>query len=279
MVRHIKVVPHDPKWAARFQIEARQLAKVFGPEAVAVEHIGSSAIPGIKAKPIIDILIAVPAIERVDGLNPAMIELGYEPRGEFGIPGRRYFQKGRSPVEHTHHVHVFESGNPEIARHLDFRDYLRAHPTDAQAYSRLKESLAEKFPHDSERYTNGKSDFIHEIDRKAAAWSLTRRNKQSVADLQALVGAVRQARGFTMDPLQIFALLNEEVGEVAAELKCTWSPNYSDFSKESLAEEVADALVCLLALANQFEIDVEQALVGKLVEKDGERVWPSARKP
>jgi NTP pyrophosphatase (non-canonical NTP hydrolase) len=98
-------------------------------------------------------------------------------------------------------------------------------------------------------------------------------------ELQTLVHSVRQARGFTMEPLKIFALLNEEVGEVAAELKKTWSPNYDSFSKDALADELADVLVCLLALANQFDIDLEPALVGKLVNKDGQREWKSAPKP
>ena len=100
-----------------------------------------------------------------------------------------------------------------------------------------------------------------------------------VADLrkiQNLVGQIRRERGFTMDPVRIFALLTEEVGEVASELKRTWSPNYEAFSKEDLGHELADALVCLLALANQFDIDVEEALREKLVHRDGQRTWKSA---
>ena len=101
----------------------------------------------------------------------------------------------------------------------------------------------------------------------------------TLPELQALVHEVRQARGFTMEPLQIFALLNEEVGEVATELKRTWSPNYDGFSQDALADELADVLVCLLALANQFDIDLEQALLDKLVKKDSQREWKSAAKP
>ena len=101
----------------------------------------------------------------------------------------------------------------------------------------------------------------------------------NLPELQALVQEVRQARGFTMESLEIFALLNEEVGEVASELKRTWSPNYDGFSQDDLADELADVLVCLLALANQFDIDLEQALVSKLVEKDSRREWKSAQRP
>ena len=101
----------------------------------------------------------------------------------------------------------------------------------------------------------------------------------TLQELQTLVHQVRQARGFTMEPLQIFALLTEEVGEVATELKRTWSPNYDGFSQDALADELADVLVCLLALVNQFEIDLEQALLDKLVNKDSQREWKSASKP
>jgi NTP pyrophosphatase (non-canonical NTP hydrolase) len=95
-------------------------------------------------------------------------------------------------------------------------------------------------------------------------------------EIQSLVANIRRERGFTMDPVRIFALLTEEVGEVAGELKRTWSPNYEAFSREDLGHELADALVCLLALANQFDIDVEAALMEKLVRRDGQRTWKSA---
>lgn len=95
-------------------------------------------------------------------------------------------------------------------------------------------------------------------------------------ELQSLVGKTRRERGFTMDPLRIFVLLSEEVGELARELKRTWSPNYEAFSKQDLEDEIADVLVCLLALANQFEINVERALTRKLLDKDSRRSWKSA---
>jgi len=95
-------------------------------------------------------------------------------------------------------------------------------------------------------------------------------------ELQRLVSKVRRERGFTMDPLRIFVLLDEEVGEIARELKRTWSPNYEPFSKKDLEDEIADTLACLLALANQFEIDAEKALTEKLLRKNSQRKWKSA---
>jgi len=111
----------------------------------------------------------VPQIESVDAYNTVMITLGYDSRGENGIPGRRYFVKGTADA-HSHHLHVFQIGHPDIARHLDFRDYLRAHPDQAQAYSQLKEKLAQKYQHDPVSYTEGKTEFIRGIDLCAAIW-------------------------------------------------------------------------------------------------------------
>jgi GrpB-like predicted nucleotidyltransferase (UPF0157 family) len=169
MVRHIEVVPHDPRWRELFEEEADQLDAIFGAEVVAIHHIGSTAIPNISAKPIIDILVEVQRIERIDAFNREMIERGYLPKGEFGISGRRFFIKG-DEEQRSHHIHIFQAGNPEMERHLAFRDYMIAHPEEAEAYSLLKQELAREFPHDAERYMAGKNDFIKEIERKALAW-------------------------------------------------------------------------------------------------------------
>lgn len=173
MERVIRVVAHDPQWSEQFEQEAEELTAIFGQEIVAVHHIGSTAIPGILAKPIIDVLVEVQDIERIDTFNQEMIERGYLPKGEFGIAGRRFFIKG-AEESRSHHIHVFQTGDPEFERHLAFRDYLRVHPEEAQAYSRLKQALARRFPHDINGYTAGKDDFIKEIERKAEAWKRTR---------------------------------------------------------------------------------------------------------
>jgi GrpB-like predicted nucleotidyltransferase (UPF0157 family) len=169
MLRRIMVVPYDARWPDLFQEEADELVTIFGEEVVAIHHIGSTAIPGIHAKPIIDILVEVQDIERIDAFNQEMTERGYLPKGEFGIRGRRFFIKGTEEIR-THHVHVFQTGDREYERHLAFRDYLRAHPAEAQVYSRLKQELARRFPHDIDSYMAGKNDLIKETERKAKAW-------------------------------------------------------------------------------------------------------------
>jgi GrpB-like predicted nucleotidyltransferase (UPF0157 family) len=169
MSRRIEVVPHDPQWAEQFEQEVEELTLILGREIVAIHHIGSTAIPGIVAKPIIDVLVEVRDIERIDAFNGAMIARGYLPKGTFGIAGRRFFIKG-DETHRTHHIHAFERGHPQVARHLAFRDYLRAHFGEAEAYGRLKEALARRFPHDIEGYMAGKHDFIREIERRAELW-------------------------------------------------------------------------------------------------------------
>ena len=95
-------------------------------------------------------------------------------------------------------------------------------------------------------------------------------------ELQALITRTREERGFTTDPLRLFTLLNEEIGEIAGELKRVWSPNYDDFDPSRLANEVADSIVLLCALASEFDVDVESAIRAKFIEQDAQRQWPSA---
>src|ERR671917_2661350 len=123
----VEVVPHSPQWRDAFEAEAKHVTAALGENVVAVYHMGSTAIPNIYAKPIIDLLVEVRDITEVDGQSPAMESLGYEVMGEFGIPGRRYFRKDNQEGIRTHQIHAFEVGSAQLARHLAFRDYMIAH--------------------------------------------------------------------------------------------------------------------------------------------------------
>ena len=169
MVREVVLVPHDPSWAGLYAQEAALWREVLREEVVDVAHIGSTTIPGIVAKPIIDMLITVRDVARVDDYDATLAAIGYRARGENGIPGRRYFVKGSEEL-HTHHAHAFAAGSPEVARHLAFRDYLRAHPAEAAAYARFKEALAARFPADPAAYTEAKGPYIREVVARALAW-------------------------------------------------------------------------------------------------------------
>ncbi len=168
--RKVEVVPHDPTWRLTFIKDSKQIALAMEENIVTIHHIGSTAIPNIYAKPIIDFLIEVKDIAKVDARNPAMTALGYEAMGEFGIPGRRFFRKNSASGKRTHHLHAFEAESPEVKRHLAFRDYAIAHPEVAQKYSELKRELAKTYPEDIQSYMNGKNGFIKEVEKKALEW-------------------------------------------------------------------------------------------------------------
>ncbi|PAB60367.1 GrpB family protein [Anaeromicrobium sediminis] len=171
-IRIIEVVPHNSEWKEEYEKEAKKIYSIMGNEIAEIHHIGSTSIPNIYAKPIIDILIGVKDIKNVDKYNNEMEKLGYIAKGEYGILGRRFFLKGL--YNRTHHLHVFQIGNPEIKRHLNFRDYMLVHSKEAEDYEKLKKELAIKFRYDNEGYCNGKNDFIKDIDKKAEEWAKTR---------------------------------------------------------------------------------------------------------
>jgi GrpB-like predicted nucleotidyltransferase (UPF0157 family) len=172
-MRKVEIVPHDPRWREAFEAEAKQVAFALGENVTAVHHIGSTAIPNIYAKPVIDLLVEVRNITEVDSQSSAMESLGYEVMGEFGIPGRRYFRKDNQEGIRTHQIHAFETGSAEVERHLAFRDYMIANPEDAQRYSELKRQLAEEHPQSMDGYMNGKDGFIKEMDLTAAQWRIS----------------------------------------------------------------------------------------------------------
>jgi len=157
----VRLVPYTPAWAALFEEEKARLSRALGEWALDIQHVGSTAIPGGVAKPIIDIGIAVADFDRAYACVPLVVDMGYEYQGENGIPRRHYFVR-RNPAT-THHIHMFEQESRNWQDHILFRDYLRNHPAAVIEYTELKIRLAEKFPTDREAYTNGKGEFISRI--------------------------------------------------------------------------------------------------------------------
>lgn len=166
--RVIEVVDHDPAWSASFKEERRRLLAALDGVAVSIEHIGSTAVPGLAAKPIIDLLVEVDQLDRLDRCREALEAIGYSARGENGIPGRRYFTRGK-PAR-THHLHAFQFGDPHLLRHLEFRDYLVENPAVALAYGALKMRAAAAWRHEPAGYAAAKQDFIAEHQRIARSW-------------------------------------------------------------------------------------------------------------
>lgn len=165
----VQVVPYDPSWPSRYRREAALLREALGDCLVEIHHIGSTSVPGLWAKPIIDILPVVTAVEEADRRRAALEALGYEYLGEFGIPGRRYLRKGGE--RRTHQVHLFgRESRDEIRRHLAVPAYLRCHPDAARDYAQLKRRLARRFPRDIDGYCDGKDAFVKALERAALDW-------------------------------------------------------------------------------------------------------------
>ncbi len=169
MSRIIVLEQHNPKWSDMYHEEAKIIRSVLRFEVIVMYHIGSTVIPGIKAKPTIDILAEVRDISRIESYIDNLAEIGYETRREFGIKGGGYFVKSIGETD-THHLHIFEAGHPEVQRLLNFRDYMISHPKEARAYSQLKEKHAKRFETNPAAYTDGKEEFIRRIDKKAKEW-------------------------------------------------------------------------------------------------------------
>jgi GrpB-like predicted nucleotidyltransferase (UPF0157 family) len=160
----VRLVPHVERWHELFAEEANQLRAAVGECFIAVEPVGSTAVCNLSAKPIIDIADAVREIADVEKCVAPLRRIGYEYRGEQGIPGRHFFGKG-SP--RTHHLHVVELDGDLWRNHLLFRDYLLRHRGTAEEYEELKKGLAEKYKENREAYTEGKAAFIEGVLRVA----------------------------------------------------------------------------------------------------------------
>ncbi len=170
----IAIVDYDPRWPRFYDEEKTNILRVIGPMVVGIEHTGSTAVPGLAAKPIIDILVGVQHLSDATWCIQPLRTLRYEYVQELEklIPERRYFRKGNvQGMEQgsTHHLHMVEAGGDFWERQLLFRDYLRAHPEEARRYADLKKTLAARFSSDRERYTSSKADYIQEIVARAKA--------------------------------------------------------------------------------------------------------------
>lgn len=155
----VVVVDYDPRWPDEFTRVARELYAAVGPAVVGVHHVGSTAVPGLCAKPVLDVLVSVPDLNASLKLVPTLEELGYEFRPDEEIPDRHYFRRRRGPIR-THHLSLAEPTSRYYAVTLGFRDALRSDPKIAAAYCGLKRDLAKRFPRDRTAYINGKTAFI-----------------------------------------------------------------------------------------------------------------------
>ncbi|MDZ8094027.1 MAG: GrpB family protein [Nostoc sp. DedQUE05] len=165
----VNIVEYDPRWATLFTEEAEWIWQALGNDLVVeIEHIGSTAVPGMAAKPVIDIMVGVRSLVNAKSAILALESLGYVYWRENPRPGQMFFVKGMPPYgkQRTHHVHIVEIDSEFWERKL-FCDYLRKHPEEAKRYEVLKRDLAASFRSDREAYTNGKNDYIRAVMVKA----------------------------------------------------------------------------------------------------------------
>jgi GrpB-like predicted nucleotidyltransferase (UPF0157 family) len=156
----VKLVPYTVEWQRLFEKEKALLQTAVGDSVLDIQHVGSTAIPGMVAKPILDIGIAVTDFEEARTLVAPIGGLGYQYRGEFGIPRRHYFVKGNP---RTHHIHMVEISSRDWKNQLFFRDTLIQRPELAQEYVHLKNDLARRYAADRDAYLEGKAPFIERV--------------------------------------------------------------------------------------------------------------------
>ncbi|MHA2365866.1 MAG: GrpB family protein [Candidatus Hodarchaeales archaeon] len=164
----ITIVEYDSQWPERYQKEKKLINSVIDKWILTIEHIGSTAVTELGAKPIIDIMIGIESLEKAKYCFAPLESIGYKyiPKHESSIPERRYFNKGPDNCR-THHLHMVELNSEFWTRHLLFRDYLRSHPETKKEYYTLKKKLAKKYRTNTRAYTDAKTKFIRGIEEKA----------------------------------------------------------------------------------------------------------------
>lgn len=204
MPEPIVLVPYDPAWPQRYEEERRRIVAALG-EMVeggvldGLEHIGSTSIAGMTAKPCLDLMARVHPLPLPQDKVDALVALGYEYLGEHGLPGRHYFRRG----PHDVHLHVVGFESDHWARHLLFRDHLRAHPEAARRYQALKLELASRYRYDRATYSEGKSEWVGQLEREALAWHIGATGfapvEAAAAELAGLAASWAVASGWALE--------------------------------------------------------------------------------
>ncbi|MBQ8954753.1 MAG: GrpB family protein [Clostridia bacterium] len=165
VTKHVVVLPYDEAWKQHCLAIKAELQDALGALALRIEHVGSTAVPGLSAKPIIDIDVVIRDYSGFEAAASALREIGYQHQGDLGIAGREAFKyEGKEHLQ-KHHLYVCPQDSAELKRHIAFRDYLRSHPEAVREYSRIKEEGAALYPYDIDKYIEHKSPLIEKIYR------------------------------------------------------------------------------------------------------------------
>lgn len=163
VTKHVLVLPYDEQWKQDFLMIKDELTSALGQLAMRIEHVGSTSVEGLSAKPIIDIDVVIKDYTVLEEVVSALGAIGYQHEGNLGITGREAFRYDGKEHLRKHHLYVCPEDSPELKRHIAFRDYLRSHSDAVREYSRIKEEGAKRYPYDIERYIEHKSPFIEKI--------------------------------------------------------------------------------------------------------------------
>ena len=162
-MKRVTVLPYNENRTKAFEDISAELSAALGELAISIEHVGSTSVHGLSAKPVIDIDVVINDRSQLDGVIAALGNIGYRHEGDLGIPGREAFKYDGKEHLMKHHLYVCAKDCAELKRHLAFRDYLRAHPEAVEEYSRVKEEGAALYPFDIDKYIEHKSPFIEGI--------------------------------------------------------------------------------------------------------------------
>ncbi len=161
--KHVIVLPYDENWKNEFEKIRHELSEALGELALSIEHVGSTSVQGLSAKPIIDIDVVINDTSLLNDIIASLQSIGYKHEGDLGIPGREAFKYDGKEHLMKHHLYVCAKDSLELKRHISFRDYLKSHPEAISEYSRTKEEGALLYPYDIDKYIEYKSPFIERI--------------------------------------------------------------------------------------------------------------------
>lgn len=167
---------YDPNWITKFEIIKKNISEIFGEKAIQIEHIGSTSIPGMRAKPIIDVLIIVKDIKNISEQIDKMVDVGYDWGENYIAPNTIIFFKCGPDGEKLENIHVCEANAPKVKQFLIMRDFFRAFPEKAKQYADLKELNFQKYPDDYPAYRAAKKPFLDEIEKEAYGWFESKTN-------------------------------------------------------------------------------------------------------
>ena len=166
--RKYDIIPYDPSWVTRFEEEARAITQIFADTIVRIEHIGSTSVPGMSGKPLVDVLVLVRDITNIDEHDAEMLAAGLTPKGDLLQKGGRLFIRENGDKNLTN-VHVYETNHEHVPEMLNLRDYLRSHPEEVARYSQIKNDLIEKYPDDYASYRREKDVYMEQLKKRAGA--------------------------------------------------------------------------------------------------------------